>query len=282
MSNNGNAISKPEANLTNALFIEMLIIALSNGANPEGLKEFYRKTMKDSSRVEEFIDAWVKLHESDSSELAGVITGVISGRNALDAGADFNIYETKYAKLQQEFTILNGAALITGTEREYIVDSFEKYHVRKGYDVTRDQIQKNIIMAHCTAGTTTQGINVSMFTNYISSRVLYDLKVNDNTKVNVVINIDSSNIVLITDNMIMELLCKAMVIIDRFHFIISSPNIIRDPNTDLILIDFVINVIRRDIEVPTQKIIDLLLSTIPMLFCKFLDAVSESNITNLI
>lgn len=275
---NGDTNCKLGISLTKTLFIGMLLNMLDDGVNPEGLKEFYRKTMKDSSWVEQLIDAWINSRESDDSELAAVTIDMISGHtNTLNTD-----YETKYAKLQQEFTILKGAALITGTDREYIVDSFEKYHVRKGYDVTLDQIQIKNIMSHCTAGTTTQGINVSMFTNYISSRALYDLKVHDHTEVKVVININSSTIAFINDSMIMKLLCKAMLIIDRFYFIASSPNIIHDPDIDMILIDFAIFASRRDHEEPTQKIIDALLSTIPMLFCKFLDAVSESNITNVI
>lgn len=52
----------------NSLFLTMLSGILRDGVNPDGLKEFYRKTMKDSSWVEEFIDKWVTLHAPKNTE----------------------------------------------------------------------------------------------------------------------------------------------------------------------------------------------------------------------
>ena len=52
----------------NLLFLTMLSGILRDGVNPDGLKEYYRKTMKDSSWVEEFIDKWVTLHAPKNTE----------------------------------------------------------------------------------------------------------------------------------------------------------------------------------------------------------------------
>ena len=52
----------------NLLFLTMLEDNLKRGANPDGLKEFYRKNMEDSSWVEEFIDKWVTLHAHKNTE----------------------------------------------------------------------------------------------------------------------------------------------------------------------------------------------------------------------
>lgn len=54
--------------ISNLLFLTMLSGILRDGVNPDGLKEYYRKTMKDSSWVEEFIDKWVTLHAPKNTE----------------------------------------------------------------------------------------------------------------------------------------------------------------------------------------------------------------------
>ena len=261
--------AKDNGYMYNILFLTSLENLLNNGIRHAGLQESYRKSMEDSSWVEEFIDKWVEYNTSKNAEYS------TEEEKRCDQDCELQKdYVAEYDKLHQEFAILRDIASMEPSQCEYVVNAFKKYNVKNGLQVVIDTIKTTPY--HNTTGISLHGSVVSIFTNYIFNRAWYDITHDGSSSIKVVLNIKPSD--YMGDYDLGALLNETLVFLEQYFDVTTAfPNVTRYKinNTDYVSIDFVIGYSRNSTIVSVRIVIDNAVMSIPMVFCKFLDRISE-------